>query len=173
MPTLLRRIEKSEIDEAEGEAFHHRVDCACCLAQSYRLIASFEGNARDGFWRKRARAAASSTIHGSEKLYIFGNKARTGRVSCLAAQFSAIWCAVWPTGRVRHGQKRPRRSWTRIGSSSGGPVISQPCRNHRNAFGSNCRRVAGLRRGGGAGGAERGHDRQFHVRAEGIDGPGG
>jgi uncharacterized membrane protein YraQ (UPF0718 family) len=27
--------------------------------------------------------------------------------------------------------------------------------------------------GSGAGGAERGHDRQFHVRAEGIDSPGG
>jgi hypothetical protein len=61
MPTLFRRNEKSEIDEAEIEAFHHRVDCACCLAQSNRLIASFEGNVRDGFWRKSARAAASST----------------------------------------------------------------------------------------------------------------
>jgi hypothetical protein len=28
MPTLLRRIEKSEIDEAEIEAFRHRVGCA-------------------------------------------------------------------------------------------------------------------------------------------------
>src|ERR1700722_16845358 len=92
MPTLLGRIEISEIDEAEIEAFNHRVDCACCLAQSYRLIASFERNVRDGFWRKRARAAASSTIHGSEKLYIFGNKARAGRGSCLVAQFPAIWC---------------------------------------------------------------------------------
>jgi hypothetical protein len=61
MPTLLRRIEKSEIDAAEIEAFRHRVDCACCLAQSYRLIASFEGNVCDGFWRKRAAAAASFT----------------------------------------------------------------------------------------------------------------
>src|SRR5260370_13011914 len=91
MRTLLRRIEESKIGTAD-EAFHHRVDCACCLAQSNRLIASFEGNVRDGFWRKRARAATSSTIHGSEKLYIFGNKARTGRVSCVAAQFCAIRC---------------------------------------------------------------------------------
>ena len=74
MSTLLRRIEKSEIDEAESEAFRHRVDCACRLAQSNRPIASFEGNVRDGFWRKRARAAASSKIHGSEKLYILGIK---------------------------------------------------------------------------------------------------
>jgi hypothetical protein len=36
------------------------------LAQSNRLIASFEGNVRDGFWRKRARAATSSTMHGWE-----------------------------------------------------------------------------------------------------------
>jgi hypothetical protein len=41
---VLRRIEKSEIDEAEREAFHHRVDCACRLAQSNRLLASFQGN---------------------------------------------------------------------------------------------------------------------------------
>src|ERR1700760_3306920 len=47
-------------------------------------------------------------IRGSEKLYIFGNKARTGRVSCLAAQFGAIWCRsahreseTWPKKALR------------------------------------------------------------------------
>jgi hypothetical protein len=108
MPTLLRRIEKSEIDEAEIEAFHHRADCACCLAQSNRLIASFEGNVGDGFWRKRVLAAASSTTHRSEKPYIFGNKARAGRVSCLAAQ---IRRHLLPSTH-RESETWPKKAWT-------------------------------------------------------------
>jgi hypothetical protein len=42
MPALRRRIEKSEIDEAENQAFRRRVGGAWRLAKSYRLIASFE-----------------------------------------------------------------------------------------------------------------------------------
>jgi hypothetical protein len=58
MPTLLRRIEKSEIDEAASEAFHDRVDCACCLAQSNRLIASLGERSR----RILAEEGASSSV---------------------------------------------------------------------------------------------------------------
>jgi hypothetical protein len=43
MPGLRRRVEEPEIDEAENQAFRHRVGCARRLAKSYRLIVSFEG----------------------------------------------------------------------------------------------------------------------------------
>jgi hypothetical protein len=42
MQALRWRIEKSEIDEAEIQAFRRRVGCAGRLAKSDRLIASFE-----------------------------------------------------------------------------------------------------------------------------------
>jgi hypothetical protein len=57
---VLRRIEKSEIDEAESEAFHHRVGVRLRLAQSHRLIASFEGNVRDILAEE---GASSGVIH--------------------------------------------------------------------------------------------------------------
>src|ERR1700723_2941691 len=92
MPTLLPRIEKSEIDEAESKAFHHRgglrlLPCAIESADSVlrgersRPILAEEGT-------------SSGVIHDprvGEAVY-FWNKARADRVSCLVAQFAAIWC---------------------------------------------------------------------------------
>jgi hypothetical protein len=43
MPTLLWRIEKSEIDEAEIPAFRDGVGCARCAAKPDWLIVPFEG----------------------------------------------------------------------------------------------------------------------------------
>ena len=47
-------------------------------------------------------------ILGLEKRYILGNKVRAGRVSCLAAQFGAIWrrsahreSETWPKRALR------------------------------------------------------------------------
>jgi hypothetical protein len=79
MPRLLRRIEKSEIDEAENQAFRHRVGCPCCLAKSSWLIAPFGTSAAD-FGEERASSGAivfdifDAGIHGSKKLYILGIK---------------------------------------------------------------------------------------------------
>ena len=95
MLTLLRRIEKSEIDEAEVQAFRHQVGCARRLAKSNQLIATFEERSL----RILAEEGASSgIIHVSEKLHVSGNKARAGRVSCLAAPFGAILVPFGPQG---------------------------------------------------------------------------
>ena len=97
MPSLFRRIGESEIDEAENQAFRHRVGCARHLAKPDWLIApvgarSLRILAEGGREQQRHRNRQSKRENPpAEKLYVFGNKARDGRVSCLAAQFGAIW----------------------------------------------------------------------------------
>ena len=110
MSTLLRRIEKSAINQTDIEAFRHRVDRAQRLARSSWLIAAFEG----AFAAELGEQQCHHHRHFErgnpriEKLYIFGNKARDGRVSGLAAQFGAIWrrsahreSQTWPEKALR------------------------------------------------------------------------
>jgi hypothetical protein len=79
MPTLFRRNEKSEIDEAEIQAFRHRVGCACCLATPDWLIApfgtpaaDFGGRAREQ--RRRRIRQFKGEIRGSKNRIFLGIK---------------------------------------------------------------------------------------------------
>ena len=67
MPGLLPRVEEPEIDEAENQAFRHRVGCARRLAKSYRLIVSFEGTFAGDFGAGAVIVAGNSSRKSTDR----------------------------------------------------------------------------------------------------------
>jgi hypothetical protein len=74
MPTLFRRNEKSEIDEAEIRAFRHRVGCARCLAKSNWLVALSE---------RPLQILAEERASSGAIVFDIWTEESTGRTNCI------------------------------------------------------------------------------------------